>query len=226
MAIPRHVAFIVGGSATYVQTAGVSLDAAYERKFDVVLETLERCIARNVPITSFLLLPREIEKYGDYPRVVQGVERFLARLAHWPGLATYKVRIKVMGHWYNLPGTLVDAVKDVLERTKDNDGFFCNIFLNYDGRQEIVDAVRLLGRKMLAAELDPQVVSAEHVREALYSNVVPPDIIIKTGMSHSLRGFLLWDSPEAELHMTGRPWQEFDAAQLDTAIAVWNRSRQ
>jgi undecaprenyl diphosphate synthase len=129
------------------------------------------------------------------------------------------IRFQVFGHWYNLPGRLVDEIKALLEQTKDYDEFFVNLCLDYDGRQEMVDAIKLICHQVKAGKLDPDSVSEDLVKESLYtSGIVPPDIIVKTGSTRRLRGFMLWDSADADIHITGRPWQEFSEKQLQQML--------
>ena len=206
----KHVGFIVGGSKAFMQEEHATLEDAYTQKFSNVLAMVEECVGQNVPVMTFLLLPQEIEDHKQYPLVVDSLVRFVEELRNWPLIKERQVKVAVLGHWYNLPGRLVDAVKALMEETRDYDGFFLNLCLNYDGRQEIVDAAKLIGHQIKAGKLDPDVIGMDHIKEGIYTSALPPpDMIIKTGMSRKLSGFLLWDCANADIHITGKPWQQF-----------------
>jgi undecaprenyl diphosphate synthase len=209
----NHIAFIVGGSKLYAEEKGITLEQAYERKFANVLNCIDWCVKREIPAMTFLLLPSDIERSGGQ-QIINALTQFVANLRK-SALVNQGIRFSVFGHWYNLAGTLVDEIKALLEQTKDSDEFFVNICLDYDGRQELVDAIKLISHQVKAGRLDPDSVTEELVKESLYtSGIVPPDIIVKTGSTRKLRGFLLWDSADADIHITGRPWQEFTESEL------------
>jgi undecaprenyl diphosphate synthase len=211
----NHIAFIVGGSKQYAERKGIALEQAYERKFSTVLSCIEWCTQRNIPAMTFLLLPGKADKSQQ---IIDALTAFIASLRQ-SALVNRGIRFQVFGHWYNLPGRLVDEIKALLEQTKDYDQFFVNLCLDYDGRQEMVDAIKIIAHQVKAGKLDPDSVTDDLVKESLYtSGIVPPDIIVKTGSTRTLRGFLLWDSADADIHITGRPWQEFSEKQLQQML--------
>jgi undecaprenyl diphosphate synthase len=221
----NHVGFIVGGSKEYMQEKGATIEEAYSTKFDNVQRIVTSCVRGNVPIMTFLLLPQEIRSHNQYPLVVDSIVRFIDELRAWPLLSERQVKVSVLGHWYNLPGRLVDSIKAVMDQTKEYDSFFLNLCLNYDGKQELVDATKLIAQQVKAGKLDPDVITTENMKEHIYTSaLVPPDIIIKTGASRKLQGFLLWDGANADIHITGRPWQSFTEQELDLIIKEYSRS--
>ena len=214
-----HIAFIVGGSRAYTLAESTTLEDAYERKYRIVMEVIQDCVAHGIPTTTFLLLPQEITSHKQYPLVIDSLVRFIDGLRGWKLVADSGMKFAVLGHWYNLPGRLVDSIKALIEDTKEHSGFVVNLCLNYDGRQEIVDAAKLMAHQVKAGKLDPDGITAERIKENIYTSSLPaPDIIVKTGSSRRLAGFLLWDSVSAEIVITGKPWQYFDTTELRSAI--------
>lgn len=49
------------------------------------------------------------------------------------------------------------------------------------------------------------------------------DLLIRTGGEKRLSDFLLWESAYAELLFSDRMWPDFDANDLDAALAEFNR---
>jgi tritrans,polycis-undecaprenyl-diphosphate synthase [geranylgeranyl-diphosphate specific] len=214
----NHIAFMVSGSKRYAEQAGIALEQAYAMKFSNVYNCIDWCTAREIPAMTFLLLPGDLELPGGQ-QYVGALTAFVSSLRKSALVNQRGIRFQVYGHWYNLPSTLVDEIKALLEQTKDYDAFFCNLCLAYDGKQEMVDAVRLIAHQVKAGKLDPDGVDEDMIKESLYtSGIVPPDVIVKTGSTRKLRGFMLWDSADADIHITGKPWQDFCEKELDMIL--------
>ena len=50
-----------------------------------------------------------------------------------------------------------------------------------------------------------------------------PDLLIRTGGEMRISNFLLWQTAYSELVFSDRLWPEFDAADLDAALAEYAR---
>ena len=61
--------------------------------------------------------------------------------------------------------------------------------------------------------------------EALTAQSSDVDLLIRTGGEKRLSDFLLWECAYAELVFSDRMWPEFDASDLDAALAEF-RSRE
>src|SRR6202040_3807019 len=59
--------------------------------------------------------------------------------------------------------------------------------------------------------------------QALTAESGEVDLLIRTGGEKRLSDFLLWESAYAELLFTDRMWPDFDATDLDAALAEFNR---
>ncbi len=80
--------------------------------------------------------------------------------------------------------------------------------MNYDGQEEIVDAVKTL----LAESPSPQSISKSFIKNHLYSKDFPEvDYIIRTGMEDGARfsGFMLWDASYAEFKFRKDLWPDY-----------------
>src|SRR3546814_15403846 len=88
------------------------------------------------------------------------------------------------------------------------------IAVAYDGREELVDALRSILRSTLSETEDPGAaideISADTVARHLYVPELPdPDLIIRTSGELRLSGFLLWQSAYSEFYFTEIDWPDF-----------------
>jgi len=130
-----------------------------------------------------------------------------------------KIKLAIIGKWYDLPSNLLDVVKQLMDETRDYDTYFLNFTINYDGQEEIVDACKILCRQVDAGKLDLEKVDKSSIKDNLYSSYfLPPDLIIVTGKKNITNGFLLWDSVNSEIVFMAKDFIEFSAKEIEKLI--------
>ena len=179
---PKHLAMTMEGIVTWSRNDKVDLKEAYRKSFVILKNILKIQVKENITILTVLVLPASYNKEGDlFPVLVDALTQFLNEMKEDPLVHKNQIKISALGKWYDMPGRLVDNIKDITNETRDYDSFFLNLCINYNGQEEIVDAFRLIGRQVKSEKVDPELVSREMVKENLYSSYfIPPDLIIKT----------------------------------------------
>jgi len=130
------------------------------------------------------------------------------------------IRLRVIGNYQAMSGTLVEMIDDAVARTANNSKATLVVALNYGGRDEIVRAARLLAEKVARGELSPAHVDEAAMAAELYTADLPPvDLIIRTSGEHRLSNFLLWQAAYAEFYFTDTLWPDFDGKELAKALA-------
>jgi undecaprenyl diphosphate synthase len=110
-----------------------------------------------------------------------------------------QIKVSFIGKWYNLTNSLLDQVKSLSSDTKEYTNYFLNFVLNYDGHEEIVDAVKILCRQMINDKLDVESINKSLLKENLYTSYFVPPEVIYVVKKNKLGGFLLWDSYYSEI---------------------------
>ena len=136
-------------------------------------------------------------------------------------------RIRLAGEISRLPEDLQEKVRAIEEKTKNNTGITINLCINYGGREEIVNATKILAEKVKSGELDSSEITEEMIEKLLRTGDVPdPDLFIRPGGEIRLSGFLLWQSSYSELYFTNPLWPDFNEEELDKAIDEFNRRKR
>ena len=79
----------------------------------------------------------------------------------------------------------------------------------------------------LAPSLRPEDISEDLVSARLYSAGIPdPDLMIRPGGELRLSNFLLWQNAYSEFYFTDTLWPDMNEAELDRAIAVYQRRKR
>ena len=145
-----------------------------------------------------------------------------------PELHQKNMKIQMIGETDRLPKQTFDALKKAEELTKLNTGLILNFALNYGGRAEITQAVKLIAQDVLDAKINPGDITEELIGEYLFTGHLPkvlrdPDLIIRTSGELRLSNFLPWQAAYSELYFTDVLWPDFDEESLKEAIAEFNR---
>ena len=97
----------------------------------------------------------------------------------------------------------------LLWATKDYDERLFNLAIGYDGRLEIVDAIKKIYKQVEDGEISVEDIDEELVSKNLYTaGLEDPSLIIRTSGEERLSGFLLWQSSYSELYFCDSLWPE------------------
>jgi len=221
--LPRHIALVTKGKHIYAEKHKIPIERVYKRSNVIILSTIASAVKIGVPITTFYLLSTKSEDLEHFSTVVDFLAEFFNELADKELIHKNKIKVSVLGKWYDLPGKIVDSIKNLIEKTKEYDGYFVNFCVNYDGKEEIVDAVKLIARQIKADKIDAEMITKEMIKENTYSSYfLAPDLIIING-SQKTSDLLLWDSSNAKVYFTNNLWPDFDRVQLMDAIREYQK---
>lgn len=197
--LPKHIAITVEHKSSEEPEV---LKKALIANIQSILKIL---IKLNIPIASFYLPEKDVDLFTS----------LFQELYEWTFLNENQVKVSALGKWYDLPTKCIDEIKSVLNLTKDYDKFFFNLCINYNGQEEIVDACKLIAMQVKGDKIDPEKINKSIIKENIYSSYfLPPNLIITTGITNQLKGFLLWDSANAKVYFSQKNWLDFTRSDL------------
>ena len=129
------------------------------------------------------------------------------------------VKLRVIGNRSRFSAKLVELIEWAEQYTSGNTGLNLTLALDYGGRQEITDAL-----KVLVSEVENGILSVDDIKEDVVksrmSSVALPDIdlLVRTGGEQRLSNFMLWDISYAELHFSPVLWPDFSERDFQQAI--------
>jgi short-chain Z-isoprenyl diphosphate synthase len=167
------------------------------------------------------LLKRDAEEVDHLMRMVEEVI-VGQRHRQW--------QLHVAGRLDILPASTRAALQRAVLDNEPHDRHL-TVAIGYDGRDEIVDAVRSLLQSEAAqgvsvADLARRL-SAEDISRHLYTATRPdPDLVIRTSGERRLSGFLTWQSAHSELYFSDAYWPGFTKVHFQKAVGAWAKRRQ
>jgi len=214
----QHLAIIMDGNRRWAKDKGKSATFGHKAGYERMKEIGDWCLDRGIPYLTVFAFSTE-----NWQRTEQEVG-FLMDLfedALTKELESFHkkgVRMRVIGQRERLRPSILRAIENAEELTKNNTASTFSICFNYGGRPEIVDAVK----KLISEGRDAESIDEAALQSAMYFPEMPdPDLIVRTSGEERLSGFLLWQSAYSELYWTNKHWPDFDEAELDKALETF-----
>ncbi len=216
--LPRHVAVIMDGNGRWAKQRGQHRLAGHEAGAESAREIVSACAEWGIENLTLYAFSRE---NWSRPRLeVEGLMHFLKRFldSREDELVREGVRLRGLGRLDDLPAGPLAALRRVEVSTASGRRLTLRLALSYGGRQELLDAVAVLARR-LAQQPQAAPLREEDLRSALYDPEMPdPDLIIRTAGEQRLSNFLLWQASYAELWFTDTLWPDFRRPHLLQAL--------
>ena len=107
------------------------------------------------------------------------------------------------------------AIRKAIADTEHNTGLVVTVAFDYGSRAELVRATQ---RAMAAG-----VVTKDSITQNLYDPSMPTvDLLVRTSGESRISNFMLWQIIGSKVFFTERTWPDFDAAELDLALAAYS----
>lgn len=217
--VPAHIAVVMDGNGRWAQQRGLPRTSGHRAGADAARKVIQACGDLGVGALTLYSFSSE-----NWKRPADEVDALMGLCVEYCGremesLREENIRVRTIGRRSDLPEDVRDALAALEARTADCTGPTLCLALNYGSRTEITDAVRTLAGAAVRGEIDPGAICEADVAGALYAPDLPdPDLFIRTGGSHRLSNFLLWQLSYTELVVTDRLWPDFDGDDLKAAI--------
>lgn len=218
-----HVAIIMDGNGRWATRRGLPRIAGHRAGVAAVRRIVER--APDLGIARLTLYAFSSDNWSRPVSEVQSIfwlMRAYLRLER-EKLKQQAVRVQVIGRRERLPNLLLREIERAEFVTHKGKRLHLRVAVDYSSRDAISRAIaRLSPSAGKEPALGPDIFRTM-LAQALTGDGGDVDLLIRTGGEKRLSDFLLWESAYAELLFTDRMWPDFDASDLDAAIAEFNR---
>ena len=222
---PKHIAITTEGKIIWAKRNKKELEESFKKSFTIIKELITAQVKYDIPITTFYLLSTDIKELEQFSAVIDYYKEFFEKIADDEEIQKNKIKITVLGKWYDLPGRIVEPIKKMIENTKDYDSFFINFCMNYDGQEEIVDACKLIARMVKNEKINIDSINKNTIKDNVYSSYfMPPELIIKNGIRKVTSGLLLWDSPFTTIYFSEKLWPDFKKEDFEKGIRYFQKN--
>lgn len=222
--VPNHIAIIMDGNRRWAREKGLDYRVGHKEG----AKTLEKIVrySKDVGIKYITVYAFSTENWKRSKEEV-GALMFLLKsyLDDYGKRAdTENIRVKVLGNISALSDGLQKSIRNVEERTKENNGIVFSIALNYGGRDEIVHAVKDIVNDCQNGILNVDQITEETISNYLYTKEIPdPDLVIRTSGELRTSNFLPWQIVYSEFLFLDKYWPDFSEEDIDNAIIEYQK---
>jgi undecaprenyl diphosphate synthase len=217
--LPAHVAIIMDGNGRWAKSRGLPRVAGHKKGAETARAIVECAAKLGVSYLTLYAFSSE-----NWNRPEEEVSELMQLLRYYLGseiknLHQQGAKLRVIGNIADLPADIQNQIEQAEQLTASNSKIHINVALSYGGRQEIINAVRLLANKAIKGEISLDEISEKNFERNLYTYGIPdPDLLIRTGGEQRISNFLLWQMAYTELYFTDILWPDFTSNDFKAAL--------
>ena len=226
--VPTHIAIIMDGNGRWAKLKNKPRIFGHKNGVNSVRETIEACGDIGVKYLTLYAFSTE-----NWNRPKLEVKTLMALLVsslkkELKILQKNNIKLNTIGNINDLPKSAQKELEEVIEKTKNNTALTLTLALSYGSRDEIVNVIKNISKKVVNNELQIEEINENIINNHLYTFSLPDvDFLIRTSGEQRISNFLLWQIAYAEMYFTSTLWPDFKKENLFNAVLEYqNRERR
>ena len=208
----KHVAIIMDGNGRWGIKYKQSRNAGHRAGLKTVDLIINQCINHKIEFLTLYTFSSENWKRpkNEIDFLFKLLENFLKKKIN--KIVEKDIKLKFIGELIVLPIKFQKLLKLSETKTNKKKSLQVNIAINYGSKIELISAVKKIKQKKLK-------INEKNIDKNLYSKNFPdPDILIRTGDTHRLSNFLLWQLSYTEIFFEKKLWPDFNVKDFDKIL--------
>jgi undecaprenyl diphosphate synthase len=208
----KHVAIIMDGNGRWGVKHKQSRNAGHRAGLNTVNLIINHCINHKIEFLTLYTFSSENWKRpkNEITFLFKLLENFLKKKIN--KIIEKDIKLKFIGELKKLPIKLQKLIKLSEKKTFNKKKLQVNIALNYGSKIELINTVKKIKQKKI-------IINEKNIDKNLYTKHLPnPDILIRTGDTHRLSNFLLWQLSYTEIFFEKKLWPDFTGKDFNKII--------
>ncbi len=198
-----HVAIIMDGNGRWGIRYKNSRNAGHKAGLNTVEKIIKETIKNNIKYLTLYAFSTENWKRPkkEIKYLFSLLENFLINRVE--DLHKQNIKLKIIGE-KKFSSKLNKLLSSSEKKTSKNTKLQINLALNYGSKLELLGAFKHLKKSK-------DKITEKNLSKYLQTKNIPnPDILIRTGNTHRLSNFLLWQLAYSEIYFEKKLWPEFN----------------
>ena len=216
----KHVAIIMDGNGRWGVKHKQSRNAGHRAGLNTVDLIINHCINHKIKFLTLYTFSSENWKRPKTEIVFlfKLLENFLQKKIN--KIIEKDIKLKFIGELNKLPTKLQKLIKLSEKKTFNKKTLQVNIALNYGSKIELINTIKKIKQKKIK-------INEKNIDNNLYTKHLPnPDILIRTGDTHRLSNFLLWQLSYTEIFFEKKLWPDFKGKDFNKIINKFNKIKR
>ena len=199
----KHVAIIMDGNGRWGLKNKNSRNAGHRVGLSTVEEIIEETIKQKIEYLTLYTFSTENWKRPkkEIFFLFSLLENFLIKKID--NLIKNEIKLKIIGNKKKFTKRLQNLLTKSETKTFKNKKLQINLALNYGSKEEIINTLKVINK-------NKKKINEKNIEKNLYTKHLPdPDILIRTGDTHRLSNFLLWQLSYTEIFFEKKLWPDF-----------------
>ena len=207
----NHVAIIMDGNGRWGLKHKNSRNSGHKAGLNTVEKIIKETLRNKIKFLTLYAFSTENwkrpKKEVDY--LFSLLENFLT--SRIDELHKQNIKLKIIGV-KNFSKKLNNLLSKSEKKTSKNRKLQINLALNYGSKFELINAFKSLRKKN-------EKINEKNLAKYLQTKNIPdPDFLIRTGNTHRLSNFLLWQIAYSEIFFEKKLWPEFNEKDYNKII--------
>jgi len=215
----NHVAIIMDGNGRWGLNNKNSRNQGHKAGLKTVEKIINFTIKKEISYLTLYAFSTENWKRPkqEIKYLFKLLENFLSKQLHI--LEKKKVKLKIIGK-KNFTPKLNKLILESEKKTNKNENLQINLALNYGSKSEIVNSIKLLNK-------EKKEINEKNISQNLFTKGIPdPEILIRTGNTHRLSNFLLWQLAYTEIFFEKKLWPDFTEKDYNRIINKFRKLKR
>lgn len=222
--IPRHLAIVMDGNGRWAKARGCSRIAGHKAGVKATKDIVYAALDRGIEYLSLFAFSSENWRRPRFE--INALMTLFQEVLQTEveELMKNDIRLQFIGSRENMGMALHQLMQQAEELTEHNSKMTVMVAMDYGGRWDIVTAAKRLAEKVSNKELTISDVDEACFNSLLSTADLPEvDCLIRTSGEQRLSNYFLWQSAYTELCFVRTLWPDFNADDLDEALASYAR---
>jgi len=216
----KHVAIIMDGNGRWGIKHKNSRNAGHRAGLKTVDLIINQSMNQKINFLTLYAFSSENWKRpkNEITFLFKLLENFLKKKIN--KIIEKDIKLKFIGELNKLPTKLQKSLKLSEKKTDDKKTLQVNIALNYGSKIELINTIKKIKQKKIK-------LSEKNIDNNLYTKYLPhPDILIRTGNTHRLSNFLLWQLSYTEIFFEKKLWPDFTGKDFNKIINKFKSTKR
>lgn len=222
--VPRHVAIIMDGNRRWARGHSLSPIMGHWKGADALTNIVTA--AKSLGIKVLTVFSFSTENWTRPEDEVEGLMDLFKNylLQQKQAMIQEGIKLDAIGDLSRLPPEVRETVEECKRATAHCDQIELVLAMNYGGRNDILQAARLLAKDAAEGKLKDVEISEKTFSDYLdTAKWEDPALLIRTSGENRISNFLLWQLSYAEVYISDVLWPDFSEGDLLEAVIEYQK---